>query len=102
MRLAVRDEAGEVLIELTDLAGRQQQVLGVLAQLRDGALERVDPALARPATLAVRAGADAMRIRLRGHDAAGIPAEAIYSLLRRLLVERLPQAPTPDPLAAAT
>ena len=100
MRLAVHDEAGDVLIELSGIAGRHLQVLKVLAELRDGLLDGIVPPIAPPAELAVRSGADGMKIRLRSGDRAPIPADAIYGLLRRLLVGHptatsMPQAPSP-------
>jgi len=96
MRLAVHDEAGGVLIELDGIAGRHYQVLKVLAELRDGVLD----GFTRPTELAVRSGSDAMKIRLRGNECEPIAADAIYGLLRRLLVRpvastSLADAPSP-------
>ena len=90
MRLSVRDLDGEVHIELTGVAGRQQSVLEALTRLRDGLPPRGDqPLVPAPATLAVRAGADAMYIRVTPH-AADLPphTNAIYRWLRAALVEQ--------------
>jgi hypothetical protein len=90
MRLSVRDLDGEVHIELTGVAGRQQIVLRALSRLRDGLPPQGDePLVPAPAMLAVRAGADAMYIRVTPH-AADLPAHAnaIYRWLRTALVEQ--------------
>ncbi|HUN93775.1 MAG TPA: hypothetical protein VMU33_17135 [Burkholderiaceae bacterium] len=86
MRLAVRVQSGEVLIELTGVAGRQQRVLNLLAELRDGLPAMGAHPACPPASLALRTGGNAMTIRVSSHGAEPIRAEAIYGWLRRALV----------------
>jgi hypothetical protein len=96
MRLSVRTDAGEVQIEVSGLAGRQQQLLRALATLRDGLPAAGDQPQMPPANLAVavRAGSDAMKIRIRPAGDVPFQADAIYSWLRRTLIEptAVPQA----------
>ena len=90
MRLSVRNDAGEVQIEVSGLAGRQQQLLLALAKLRDGLPAAGDQPQMPPASLAlaVRAGSDAtMRIRIRPLGDVPFQADAVYSWLRRVLIE---------------
>jgi hypothetical protein len=90
MRMSVRDRDDEVHIELTGVAGRQQNVLQALSQLRDGLPpSRGEPRVPAPATMAVRAGANGMYIRVTPH-AADLPLQtvAIYRWMRQALVEQ--------------
>lgn len=96
MLMRVRERGDEVHIELTGVAGRQQCVLEALSECRrdaggaDQPLDRAD--------VSVRAGANDMRIRLKGRNGFRFEASAIYRCLRRALIER--PADPPGAIAA--
>jgi len=91
MMLRVRERGDEVHIEVNGLAGRQQRVLQAVTEcrLRAGGARDLESA---PADVNVRAGADMMRIRLKGREGLRFEASAIYQCLREVLVERPLQA----------
>lgn len=92
MRLRVRELGNEVHVEVDGVAGRQQRVLAALTECQRRALGVHDA----PATLgdvAIRAGTNHMRIRLKGRDGLSFEASAIYRCLREALVERAPDTP---------
>jgi hypothetical protein len=91
MMLRVRERGDEVHIEVDRLAGRQQRVLQAVTECRLRAGGTVGPGSA-PADVKVRAGADMMRIRLKGRDGLRFEASSIYRCLREVLVERPLQA----------
>jgi hypothetical protein len=87
MRLRVRELGDEVHVEVDGVAGRQQRVLAALNEcqrLAGGSAATPVP----PGDVAIRSGADRMRIRLKGRDGLNFEAEAIYRCLREALVER--------------
>lgn len=87
MMLRVRERGDEVHIDIDGLAGRQLRVLQALSECQRHACDHADV----PSTLAdvsVRAGANAMRIRLKGHDGLRFEATAIYRCLRDALMDR--------------
>jgi hypothetical protein len=87
MRLRVRELGDEVHVEVDGVAGRQQRVLAALNEcqrLAGGSAATPVP----PGDVAIRAGADRMRIRLKGRDGLNFEAEAIYRCLREALIER--------------
>lgn len=96
MLMRVRERGDEVHIELTGVAGRQQRVLKALSECRRDA-GAADQSLDR-ADVSVRAGANDMRIRLKGRDGLRFEASTIYRCLRRALIER--PADPPGAIAA--
>jgi hypothetical protein len=87
MRLRVRELGDEVHVEVDGVAGRQQRVLAALNECQ----RLAGGAQASPAALgdvAIRAGADRMRIRLKGREGLSFEAATIYRCLRQALVER--------------
>lgn len=98
MLMRVREQGDEIHIELTGVAGRQQAVLRTLTECRRaaGGPEFDD----RPvAEVSVRAGANDMRIRLRGGDGLRFEARSIYQALRRALFDTA-AAPAEDTAVA--
>ena len=85
MRLRVREHGDEVHVDVDGVAGRQQCVLQALTECR-----RLtgNPHAAAMSDVSIRAGADRMRIRLRGRDGLHFEAEAIYQCLREALIAR--------------
>ena len=100
MQMRVREQGEEVLIELTGVAGRQQRVLQALNECQRAACGCTDEdqGITR-AEINVRAGANDMRIRLKGKNGLRFEAEAIYRCLRHALIER-PQTPSTTVVAA--
>jgi len=96
MLMRVRERGDEVHIELTGVAGRQQRVLKALSECRRAA-GAADPLLDR-ADVSVRAGANDMRIRLKGRDGLRFEPMTIYRCLRQALIER--PADPPGAIAA--
>jgi len=92
MRMRVREQGDEVHIELTGIAGRQQRVLQALNECQRAACGCNEETLAGRAEINVRAGANDMRIRVKGRDGVRFEAAAIYRCLRHALIEQ-PQAP---------
>lgn len=88
MQMRVREQGDEVLIELTGIAGRQQRVLQALNECQRTACGCKEDALLGRAEINVRAGANDMRIRVKGRDGLRFEAAAIYRCLRHALVER--------------
>jgi len=88
MQMRVREQGDEVHIELTGVGGRQERVLQALNECQRSLCGCTDqPAMGR-AEINVRAGANDMRIRLKGKDGLRFEAEAIYRCLRHALIER--------------
>lgn len=88
MLMRVRERGDEVHIELTGVAGRQQRVLQALNECQRAACHcAAEHPLAR-ADINVRAGANDMRIRLRGRDGLRFEATVIYRCLRHALIEQ--------------
>ncbi len=99
MLMRVREQGDEVHIELTGIAGRQQRVLQALNECQRTACAcKEDRELGR-AEINVRAGANDMRIRLRGRDGLRFEAATIYRCLRHALIEQ-PQTPIVPAVAA--
>ncbi|HTT11110.1 MAG TPA: hypothetical protein VMG60_09495 [Burkholderiaceae bacterium] len=93
MQMRVREQGDEVHIELTGIGGRQQRVLQALNECQRSACGCTEEQAAiRRAEINVRAGANDMRIRLRGTNGLRFEAEAIYRCLRHALIEQ-PQTP---------
>jgi len=99
MQMRVREQGDEVHIELTGVAGRQQRVLQALNECQRTVCGCTDDQTLSRAEINVRAGANDMRIRLKGKDGLRFEAAAIYRCLRHALIER-PQTPTPTVVAA--
>lgn len=96
MKLRVREQDNEVQVDLDGVAGRQQHVLLALSECQ----RRACTGQLRPSTpedVCIRAGADRMRIRLKGSDGLRYEAAAIYQCLREVLVERTAIASPPAP-----
>ena len=96
MRLRVREQGDEVHVEVDGIAGRQQRVLVALTECQ----RRAGAPLATRSSLgdvAIRAGTDRMRIRLKGRDGLNFEAAAIYRCLREALVEHASAADTGAP-----
>jgi hypothetical protein len=90
MRMQVTEKGDEVCIELLGVAGRHQRILQALMEnpLGLGPVrgEGCMPAL-EAADVNVRAGTDAMHIRLKGRSAHSLEALSIYRYLRHVLIE---------------
>jgi hypothetical protein len=87
MLMRVREKGDEIHIELSGVAGRQQSVLRALTECRHAAgapLSGRGPV----SEVSVRAGANDMRIRLKGNAGLHFEARAIYHALRRALFDR--------------
>jgi hypothetical protein len=84
MRMRVRESGDEVHIELSGIAGRQQRVLQVLSDCC------LDPSAAahspQDPLVRVRAGTDAMRIRIRPKPGRRTDAATLYQCLRTALL----------------
>jgi hypothetical protein len=98
MQMRVREQGDEVHIELTGIAGRQQRVLQALNECQRSACGCAEDQPMARAEINVRAGANDMRIRLKGKDGLRFEAAAIYRCLRHALIER-PQAPNATAVA---
>jgi len=88
MMLRVRERGDEVHIDVDGVAGHQQRVLQALTECQRrayGGQEEVPSALGG---VSVRAGADMMRIRLKGSEGLRFEATAIYQCLREALLGR--------------
>jgi hypothetical protein len=93
MQMRVREQGDEVHIELTGVGGRQERVLQALNECQRSACGCADePAIGR-AEINVRAGANDMRIRLKGTNGLRFEAEAIYRCLRHALIEQPKSSP---------
>jgi hypothetical protein len=100
MQMRVREQGDEVHIELTGIAGRQQRVLQALNECQRAACGCSDEdTIAGRTEINVRAGANDMRIRVKGRDGLKFEAAAIYQCLRHALIEQ-PQAPSVPAVAA--
>jgi hypothetical protein len=93
MQMRVREQGDEVHIELNGVAGRQHRVLQALNECQRSACGCTEDHPLTRAEINVRAGANDMRIRLKGKDGLRFEAAAIYRCLRHALIER-PQAPS--------
>lgn len=98
MQMRVREQGDEVHIELTGIAGRQQRVLQAINECQRSACGCGEDLPMTRAEISVRAGANDMRIRLKGKDGLRFEAAAIYRCLRHALIER-PQTPSATPVA---
>jgi hypothetical protein len=94
MLMRVRERGDEVYIELTGVAGRQQRVLQAINECQRAACHCLDQHPQSRADIQVRAGANDMRIRLRGREGLRFEATAVYRCLRHALIER-PSAEAP-------
>jgi hypothetical protein len=92
MQMRVREQGDEVHIELIGVAGRQHRVLQALNECQRSACGCSDEQAMTGAEINVRAGANDMRIRLKGRNGMRFEAAAIYRCLRHALIER-PEAP---------
>jgi hypothetical protein len=99
MQIRVREEGDEVHIELTGVAGRQQRVLQAINECQRNACGCPEERPLGRAEISVRAGANDMRIRLKGKDGLRFEAASIYRCLRHALIER-PRAASAAPVAA--
>jgi len=86
MRLRVREQGGEVHVDVDGVAGRQQRVLQALSECQRRAAAGAMPSATSDVN--IRAGADRMRIRMKGGGGLPFEAEAIYQCLREALLER--------------
>ncbi len=86
MRLRVRAQGDEVHVDVDGVAGRQQRVLQALTECQRRATGGALPSEA--SDVSIRAGADRMRIRMKGRGGVSLEAEAIYQCLREALLER--------------
>jgi len=97
MRMQVSEHDNEVLIELHGVAGRQQHILQMLTQGAPGRPSVLGDTALDTTIIAVRAGNDGMRIRLKRRDGGLLQAGNIYRFLRQALLEA-----APDPAALET
>jgi len=95
MRLRVRAQGDEVHVDVDGVAGRQQRVLQALTECQRRATGGALPSEASDVN--IRAGADRMRIRMKGRGGVSLEAEAIYQCLREALLERSAAAGTSVP-----
>jgi hypothetical protein len=92
MMMRVRERGDELLIELSGLAGRQQRVLQALTECQRVCAD-TEGGSPSAADVSVRAGSDAMRIRMRSGHGHRFEASRIYQCLRRVLIEQRAIAP---------
>lgn len=85
MKLRVIEQGDEVHVDVDGVAGRQQRVLLALTECQRRAGHPLPSALS---DVTIRAGADMMRIRLKGRDGLRFEAAAIYQCLREALLDR--------------
>jgi len=85
MKLRVRERGDEVHVDVDGVAGRQQRVLLALTECQRLAGHPLPSGLS---DVSIRAGADTMRIRLKGRDGLRFEAAAIYQCLREALIDR--------------
>jgi hypothetical protein len=88
MRMKVTERGDEVLIELSGVAGRHQEILAALTDGRIAPHLQPGEAMSAPADVSVRAGADEMHIRLRRGASNRLQAMTVYHFLRHELIER--------------
>ena len=86
MRLRVRAQGDEVHVDVDGVAGRQQRVLQALTECQRRA--KAGALHSQASDVNIRAGADRMRIRMKGRAGLSLEAEAIYQCLREALLER--------------
>ncbi|HWY73426.1 MAG TPA: hypothetical protein VNW98_07270 [Burkholderiaceae bacterium] len=86
MRLQVREQGDEVHIEVSGVAGRHQRVLQALTECSRGVCLSGETSL-HPQDVSVRAGADEIRIRLKGRGGLRFEPIAIYRCMRHALIE---------------
>ena len=86
MRLRVCAQGDEVHVDVDGVAGRQQRVLQALTECQRRATGGALPSEASDVN--IRAGADRMRIRMKGRGGVSLEPEAIYQCLREALLER--------------
>jgi hypothetical protein len=94
MMMRVRELGNEIHVELTGVAGRQQNVLRAINHCQKTACGETSDDSAQVA-VSVRAGANAMHICLKGRDGRRFDAEAVYRCLRAALLERPPTIGVP-------
>lgn len=82
MRLRVREQGDEVHVDVDGVAGRQQRVIMALTECQRLA---GTPNTSLLGDVSIRAGADRMRIRLKGRDGLRVEALAVYRCLRDAL-----------------
>jgi hypothetical protein len=87
MRLQVREQGDEVHIEVSGVAGRHQRVLQALTECSRGVSSASGEPSLHPEDVSVRAGANEIRIRLKGRGGLRFEALAIYRCLRHALIE---------------
>jgi hypothetical protein len=87
MRLQVREQGDEVHIEVSGVAGRHQRVLQALTECSRGICGAGGETSLHPQDVSVRAGADLIRIRLKGRGGLRFEPLAIYRCMRHALIE---------------
>jgi hypothetical protein len=85
MKLRVRERGDEVHVDVDGVAGRQQHVLLALTECQRRASGTMH---STAGDVSIRAGANMLRIRLKGRDGLRFEAAMIYQCLREALVER--------------
>ncbi len=94
MRLQVREQGDEVHIQVSGVAGRHQRVLQALTDCSRGLCGNDGQPALHPEDVSVRAGADEIKIRLKGRGGLRFEPLAIYRCLRHALIEeRAPALP---------
>jgi hypothetical protein len=89
MMMRVRELGNEIHVELTGVAGRQQTVLRAINHCQKAACGD-NAADSAQVAVHVRAGTNAMHIRLKGRDGHRFDADAVYRCLRAALLDRSP------------
>ena len=87
MRLQVREQGDEVHIEVSGVAGRHQRVLQALTECSRGVCSLAGETSLQTRDVSVRAGADEIRIRLKGRGGLRFEPLAIYRCMRHALIE---------------
>jgi len=88
MRLQVREQGDEVHIEVSGVAGRHQRVLQALTECSRGLCGVNGETSLHPQDVSVRAGADEIKIRLKGRGGLRFEPLAIYRCMRHALIEQ--------------
>jgi hypothetical protein len=101
MRLQVREQGDEVHIEVSGVAGRHHRGLQALTECSRGVCSASGEPSLHPEDVSVRAGADEIKIRLKGRGGLRFEPLAIYRCLRHALIEERVAPLSAAPLPAA-
>ena len=82
MKMQIREDGSDILIELQGLAGQQQRILRALLESEANFAHGLPIA---PSRVYVRAGADRMQVRIRSEAGETLDTVALYRQLKAVL-----------------